>query len=274
MYSTDEKYEKLLSFIVPVYNCERFLEPCLKSIIAQDFPDAEILLIDDGSTDSSPKICQTYAQRDSRIRYIRKDNTGVAHTRNIGISLARGKYIMFSDSDDTLEGDSFKSFVDAMENSDCGIAVSSFFRCEATTKRPTLVANELDGVVALNEYAKQLIKSPADYYFGVVWNKCYIADIIKNNKIFFNNRFPWGEDFEFNMQYLHHVEKIVLLKEPHYNYYKRAGSLSGIKASLKKPLKIKHGLFPSYKSLIEKLGLFEKHRLRTYMFYIAIAKDR
>ncbi|MBE5816716.1 MAG: glycosyltransferase family 2 protein [Clostridiales bacterium] len=274
MYTPEENHEKLISLIVPVYNCEGFLEPCLESIIAQDFADAEILLIDDGSTDKSPDICKAYAERDSRIRYIRKENTGVAHTRNIGISLAKGKYLMFSDSDDTLEGDALSSFVNAMEAHNCSIAVSSFYRCNPKTNTSQLVANELNGVIPLTEYARQLIKSPADYYFGVVWNKCYITEIVRNNKLFFNNRFPWGEDFEFNMQYLYHVESVALLAEPHYNYYKRMGSLSGVRASLKRPLQIKHGLFKSYKRLIERLGLFEKHRLRTFMFYITIAQDR
>ena len=95
--------EDLISVIVPIYNVESYLEQCIKSIINQTYKNIEIILIDDGSTDKSPKICDKYKQKDSRIIVVHKQNTGVSATRNIGLELSKGKWIAFVDSDDWIE---------------------------------------------------------------------------------------------------------------------------------------------------------------------------
>ena len=100
-----------VSVIVPVYNAEKYIKRCLDSILAQSYRYFEVLLIDDGSTDNSGKICDEYALNDNRIRVIHKENSGVSATRNIGITEAKGDYIAFVDSDDYIRSDMFEKMV-------------------------------------------------------------------------------------------------------------------------------------------------------------------
>ena len=103
--------EKTISIIVPVYNAEKTLERCVRSLMAQTYGNIEILLVNDGSRDQSPAICQRFAQEDGRIRVIDKPNGGVSSARNAGLDAARGEYLMFCDSDDWVEPDWCESMV-------------------------------------------------------------------------------------------------------------------------------------------------------------------
>ena len=103
MYETLNINENgLISVIVPVYNVADYLPKCIESILEQTYPDIQIILVDDGSTDCSPKVCDRYAEKDKRINVLHKENGGVSSARNEGIAIARGKYITFPDSDDKL----------------------------------------------------------------------------------------------------------------------------------------------------------------------------
>ncbi len=101
----------LITVIIPVYNTEEYLRSCLDSIINQTYRNLEILVIDDGSTDLSPAICDTYAELDSRVQVIHKENQGVSASRNLGIEMATGDYISFIDSDDWLESESYEHLI-------------------------------------------------------------------------------------------------------------------------------------------------------------------
>ena len=102
------KMEKLiLSVIIPVYNVEKYLRKCVDSVLAQDIADMEVILIDDGSPDNCGAICDEYAEKDARVKVIHKENEGVATARNVGLDIARGKYITFVDSDDYLLPNTF-----------------------------------------------------------------------------------------------------------------------------------------------------------------------
>ena len=103
----------LVTLIIPVYNAARYLRRCLDSVLEQDFADMEVLVLNDGSRDRSLEICREYEKRDSRIRVVDKENTGVSDTRNRGMRLAEGKYLQFMDSDDWLTPDATSSLVQA-----------------------------------------------------------------------------------------------------------------------------------------------------------------
>ena len=105
----------LLSVIVPVYNVEKYLKRCLESILVQSWNDYEIILVDDGSTDSSAQICDVYAEKYEMIRVIHKENKGLSDTRNRGIEEASGEYVYFPDSDDWLEPNTFSELSDVIE---------------------------------------------------------------------------------------------------------------------------------------------------------------
>lgn len=117
--------ESKVSVIVPIYNCEKYLEACLDSIACQDYSDIEILLIDDGSKDNSPEICRDFEARDPRFRYVRKDNGGVSSARNLGIDLASGDYLAFVDGDDLVLKDFISTLVNTIEVSGTSCAVIS-----------------------------------------------------------------------------------------------------------------------------------------------------
>ena len=102
----------LISVVVPIYNMEAYLAQCLDSLLAQRFTDFELLLVDDGSRDASPAICDRYADRDNRIRVIRKPNGGVSSARNVGIEAARGRYLLFVDPDDWVDEDFLSQFLE------------------------------------------------------------------------------------------------------------------------------------------------------------------
>ena len=114
---------ELVSVIVPVYNVEQFLEKCIESICCQTYSQMEIILVDDGSTDRSGAVCDEWAQKDSRIRVIHKQNGGLSDARNAGIEIAVGSWLMFVDSDDTIAPDTIERLHQAATEYDCEMAV-------------------------------------------------------------------------------------------------------------------------------------------------------
>ena len=117
-----------VSIIVPIYNAEKHLARCIDSILNQEYTDFELLLVNDGSTDSCGSICDSYAEQDSRIRVIHKENTGVSDSRNQAIDQARGTYLQFLDSDDWITPDATKLFVRAAEEHCCDLVIADFYR--------------------------------------------------------------------------------------------------------------------------------------------------
>lgn len=118
-----------VSIIVPIYNAEKHLNRCIGSILNQEYTDCELLLVDDGSTDSSGAICDGYAAKDSRIHVIHKENSGVSDTRNLAIDKACGTYLQFLDSDDWITPDATKLLVRAAKEHDCDLVISDFLPC-------------------------------------------------------------------------------------------------------------------------------------------------
>lgn len=118
----------LVSIIVPVYNSEETLARCINSILDQQYRNIEVILVNDGSTDNSLNICREFAETDSRIIVIDKENTGVSDTRNRGIAQATGKYLHFVDSDDWIAENAVKVLVDRMQETGCDLVISGFYR--------------------------------------------------------------------------------------------------------------------------------------------------
>ena len=138
-----EAHTELISIIVPIYNTEKYLGQCLDSIINQSYTNFEVLLINDGSTDSSGMICQEYVARDSRFRYFEKDNGGVASARNLGLERSSGAYITFIDSDDWVEFNYLDVLYTALKENDTDVAISTYKRFAQ------------DGVFYLRSYSKE-----------------------------------------------------------------------------------------------------------------------
>ena len=122
-----------VSIIVPVYNAERTVGRCIESILNQEYTDFELLLVNDGSTDSSGGLCDSYAARDQRVRVFHKENAGVSNARNLALAQARGTYLQFLDSDDWITPEATLSLVRAAEDHQCDLVISDFYRVVAMT---------------------------------------------------------------------------------------------------------------------------------------------
>ena len=166
--------EPKVSIIVPVYNAQEYLKRCVDSILSQDYRDFELLLMDDGSKDTSGEICDAYAQQDGRVRVIHKENTGVSDTRNQALELARGTFLQFLDSDDWIVPEATRLLVRSMEEYNCDMVISDFYRVsgERLAQKGDI---EEDKVMSRQEFASYMIENPA--YSGT---KCTAGASSKN----------------------------------------------------------------------------------------------
>ncbi len=206
-----------VSAIVPVYNVEKYLNRCVDSILNQTFTDFELILVDDGSPDNSGKICDEYAEKDSRVKVIHKENGGVSVARNLGIETSVGEYITFIDSDDWIEAQMFEQLYNAAENCDiifCGFSSIGF--------RNTIVY-DLEDIKADNRALADLYvnSSKIKPCFPTVWAKFYRAEIIKSNNLFFDSDIPSGEDTIFNIIACRYCQKAAFVEASLYNYERR-----------------------------------------------------
>ena len=159
-----------VSIIIPVYNAEKHIRRCIESVLKQDFVDFELILMNDGSKDSSGEICEEYAKNDSRIIVIHKENTGVSDTRNQAISMARGEYLQFLDSDDWIIPEATGLLVRMADEHQCEMVIADFYRVVGgrLSQKGQIRENE---VLTREAFAMEMMENPADFYYGVLWNK-------------------------------------------------------------------------------------------------------
>ncbi|MEE1220147.1 MAG: glycosyltransferase family 2 protein [Ruminococcus sp.] len=203
-----------ISIVVPIYNSEKYLCNCIDSILCQSFDDFELILVDDGSTDSSASICDNYEKLDNRVNVIHKTNGGVSKARNTGIDVASGKFICFIDSDDSVNSDYLEKLYLAYENDiDLSVVGYNWIKNNCVTNF-TVFNNEPETIIDKNNimflYEKVMISAP--------WCKLYKLDIIKENKLIFPEDLSLGEDLIFNFSYLDFVNRIKIINTPLYNY--------------------------------------------------------
>lgn len=205
------------SIIVPVYNVEKYICRCIDSILVQTFSDFELLLIDDGSTDRSGRICDEYAEKDTRIKVIHKPNSGVSTTRNIGIDHAKGKFICFVDSDDWIENDYLQHIKDEMYDFDI-LFFGSIWHYEDGSSR-SLCLHEFDCKTELHEAIFYLLKNNTKInYYGFTWNKVFRRDIIERFGIRFVDQLSISEDEVFTLAYCIHIQSLKIIESPLYHY--------------------------------------------------------
>ena len=214
-----------VSVIVPVYNTEEYLPQCIESILGQTFPDLEIIIVDDGSTDNSLEIAKKYAESENRIHIISQKNSGPSEARNAGLEIAQGEWITFVDSDDVLDTSFLHKLIEAISSTDAEIACcrkknfSAFSnqKIPSNTKTPskkTLV------IAPLNATVNALYQNDRPDYSA--WNKLYAAKFWKTR------RFPAGKYFEDMAtipQVFLETNKVAFIDEPLYFYRKRATSI-------------------------------------------------
>ena len=264
----------MVSIIVPVYNGEKSIERCLRSIQNQSYTNIEVIVVNDGSTDHTEKVIKKYVEEDARFHYIKKDNTGVSDSRNIGMASAKGEYFQFVDGDDWLVKQATEEFVRTAQLYDCDMVISDFYR---VCGRKIMVKGHIDmgPVITRTKFAEYIMKAPANFYYGVLWNKFFKADIIRKFSLVCDTDLDWCEDFRFNLEYLQYVGNVGVIDRPLYYYVKTKGSLVDTQAgSLQLTIKTKRKLFDYYKELYQALDLYEENKLKIQMFYLSFAHDK
>ena len=264
-----------VTIIIPVYNAEASIHRCVDSVLGQEYTDFELLLVDDGSTDHSGKICDEYGKQDSRVRVLHKENTGVSDTRNLGLEHACGEFIQFLDSDDWITPDATGLMVRAARESGCDMVITDFYRVigERVSRKGDI---EKDGILTLEEFAGFMMEKPADFYYGVLWNKLFRRALIEQYRLSMDKTISWCEDFMFNLEYLRHTKSIYALRVPLYYYVKTKGSLVSQGLSLSKTIKMKRMVFEYYHDFYKCILTeedYEKNRLSVYRFLLDAAGD-
>ena len=219
-----------VSVIVPVYQVEAYLAKCLDSILAQTFTDFELILVDDGTKDDCPRIMAQYAERDARIRCIRKENGGLSSARNAGLDIARGEYIAFVDSDDTIEPTLLADTVAAANQAGAELVIYNYrLVTEAGAQGAYLPMKDetldLDQMGLANYFYRYWMP----YVHGQeAWCRLYRRDIIEKHHLrYAPNDEIFAEDTLFSAMYLMHVHKLAALSKPYVNYLQRGDSLMG-----------------------------------------------
>ena len=211
-----------LSIIVPVYNVEKYIDRCVESILNQEEKDFELILIDDGSTDTSGLLCDKYAEIDNRVKVIHKKNEGVSVARNIGIELASGTHLGFVDSDDWIDKTMYLDMLKVAQNLKCDIVM-----CDAITvydneetQIDTFESIKCNTFFNKEDIKPEILKEIA----GSTWRCIYASKIIKENNIRFPINLKLSEDRIFNLYSIGNSKKIFYIKNTYYRRFMRKGS--------------------------------------------------
>lgn len=264
--------QPLVSVIVPVYNVAQYLPQCLASLREQTYQSLEVLLVNDGSTDGSKAICRAYAELDERFHLIDKPNSGVSDSRNRALDRAKGKYLQFVDADDFLAPDATEKLVHAAQSSGADLIISHFYRLLEDRAAPK---GHIRGEKLLTraEFAEEMVKAPANFYYGVLWNKLFRRSIVEAHHLRFDREVSWCEDFLFNLEYIQYARLICAIPQPLYYYRKRDTSLVNTSLSLRRVVEMKKQTFTRYKQLYQDLDLYDEQKAEVYRYLIAAAAD-
>lgn len=213
-----------ISLIVPVYNAEQYISRCIDSILAQNFTDFELILVNDGSKDNSLEVSNHYSGLDARVVVVSQANAGVSSARNHGINIAKGDYICFVDADDHVSPSYLEQLVrPALQNDKIDLVLQGRIKCESG--KQTKIAPDHDGVYFLNE-DPGFFKDVNLFRFCAVYSKLFKRDIIQNHEISFSKTLNHGEDFDFLANYLFYCDGVEVSTCANYYYMINPGSLS------------------------------------------------
>lgn len=231
-----EQVRPKISIIIPIYNVEKYLDRCMQSVINQTLKEIEIILVDDGSQDKCPDMCENYKKIDSRIRVIHKKNEGLGYARNAGLNIANGEFVAFLDSDDFIDNKMYEVLYNKAKkyNLDTIFCGCRFYKSPNTIKERCEVKQDTlfrghDAIKnVLFDFLGPLPTYPNDVkYMMSVWHALYSLDIIRKKSISFcSERKFLSEDILFDVDYLSVTKNIGFIPNPLYNYCLNENSLS------------------------------------------------
>lgn len=215
--------DDLISVIIPIYKVEKWVRQCVDSVLMQTYENLEIILVDDGSPDKCPAICDMYAANDSRIKVVHKPNGGLSSARNVGLDVATGEYIVFVDSDDYIHPQMIENMYEIMEENQADIVICDLKRVneDGLDLSDHFIDVGLTGIFNKDEIFERMY-GPAVIYCVVSWNKLY------HKNLWLNYRYPDGKIHEDEFA-IHHIldkcEKIVCTDKCYYYYRQREGTI-------------------------------------------------
>ena len=213
---------KLVSVIVPIYNVENYIDKCVESICNQSYENIEVILVDDGSPDQCPTICDEWGRRDSRVRVVHKKNGGLSSARNAGIALAKGSYLAFIDGDDFVSKDYIETLIYACEENNVKVSACGYVEYYSENKQ-IIRCGESTYAISGEEAIKDIFTMKNDIHV-VAWNKLYAKELFEENDILY----PVGkihEDVFTTYKFFANVDKVIYVNKPCYYYVQREGSI-------------------------------------------------
>ena len=240
-----------LSIIIPIYNGEKYIDSCLEQIIKNKSDNFEVILLNDGSSDNTNNICIKYEKRDKRIKYIKKENSGVSDTRNLGISLSKGKWLMFVDCDDKLDEFWYECVSKHFSDKEDIIFFSK--------------QNEIS-IITKCEILDRIFNFTPNTFFSSPCSRLYKSKLLKFKKIYFIKNIINGEDMLFNAECILASKKYKIVSNGFYNYRKVLGSATN---------KFNKEIFESDKKFIDRIRDLQKkynYDLQKYIIFSSINK--
>ena len=230
-----------ISVVVPVYNTEKYLRECVDSILNQTVQDIEVILVDDGSPDNCPAICDAYAAMDNRVKVVHKENGGLSSARNAGIKAAVGEWIAFVDSDDVIEPDMYETMLDAAENGDVSLVIAGTSILKGTQKYPILLEREHTAIeiVPSSVIIERLWSSEYDNnLFTAPWNKLYHRRKLQH-LLWFCENIIYEDDELANRLYVNDFMAAIVYR-PMYCWRMTPGSITHQSFSEKNCIMLSH----------------------------------
>ena len=218
-----------ISIVMPVYNKEMYLDKTLERILNQSYKNFEVIIVNDGSTDNTKKICDEYAKKDSRISVYHIENGGVSNARNTGLKYVTGEYIQFIDADDCINEDVFKTYIKILEREKYDIIFTSYNKVDHNDKILKVVDLEYRGLKYKKDILRNFVKNQVDIgYYGWISNKLIKTDIVIKNKIKFNTNISLAEDLDFYLDVYRYSDKYYFSELRSFNYLQEAQNSSMI----------------------------------------------
>lgn len=224
-----------VSIIVPIYNVEKYLDRCMESLLNQTLNDIEIIMVDDGSPDNCPRMCDEYANKDNRIKVIHKKNAGLGLARNSGLEVAKGEYVAFVDSDDYVDCNMYEALYNKAKENKVDAVLCSFYHDD----NGKIKEGCIDGMPGkettidfLTDYIPNVIgclpKEKSNQLYGYsVWDILFSREVITKNSIRFESERDFvSEDILFQLDYASCASKLLLMPKPFYYYCNNTGSLT------------------------------------------------
>lgn len=247
------------SIIVPMFNCEKFADQCLNSLTNQKYENIEILIVDDGSTDSTNKILKEWSKKNDKVKVITKTNGGVSSARNKALCCATGDYVTFLDADDKIDNNMILEVDKILSATNVDILKYGYFKVIGFIRKKYHFSSNAGCIIDKNEYPTEIYANLFKTYdFSNVWNSFISKKIY--SKIIFDEDLRYGEDFKFFVDALALSKNIYILDKPFYFYYYNSGSAVNKKSIELKTYKLKNNI-QCYEYILNKLELFKNEKV-------------